>query len=252
MTYKNLVLIGSSHIARQSVKEIEENYQRFRPSIIAIELDADRLKAIFSKNREKPGIGMIKKVGFKGFIFATIGKYVSEKLGKTVGMEPGADMKKAALIAKENNLQLELIDQHIQVTLRRFSEEFTWREKMRFFLDMVKMALFRKREMKEWGIEDLDLSKVPETLVIERMMKHMKKRYPSIYKVLIEERNKVMADRLLRLMKKNEDKIILAVIGAGHYEGILKLIKQRYNFIDYSKHRIDNVDYSFSFNYNKA
>ena len=54
-----------------------------------------------------------------------------------------------------------------------------------------------------------------------------------MYKVLIEERNIVMAENLSALMEKNEDKKILAIVGAGHEDEILRLIKKpsvRYSF----------------------
>ena len=51
----------------------------------------------------------------------------------------------------------------------------------------------------------------------------VKDRYPSIYKVLVEERNKVMSRKLLSLMQTNKN--VVAVVGAGHIEGITKIIR---------------------------
>ena len=55
------------------------------------------------------------------------------------------------------------------------------------------------------------------------MIKEVKKRYPSIYKTLILERNVFMAQQLSNLLKTN--KKILAIVGAGHEDDLVKLLK---------------------------
>ena len=50
--------------------------------------------------------------------------------------------------------------------------------------------------------------------------------YVKIYKALIEERNIYMAAKLKMLMDENPDTKILAVIGAGHEEDMMDLIKK--------------------------
>ncbi|NTV24020.1 MAG: hypothetical protein HGA85_06660, partial [Nanoarchaeota archaeon] len=45
-------------------------------------------------------------------------------------------------------------------------------------------------------------------------------RYPGLYKVLIEDRNRHIAKGLVTLSRDNPNLKILAVVGAGHIEGI--------------------------------
>ena len=70
--------------------------------------------------------------------------------------------------------------------------------------------------------------------LIKKLVDKVKKRYPNIYKVLIEERNIVMANNLRNIISRNKDKKILAIIGAGHEEEILEMIKD------------SSISYSFS------
>jgi len=42
MKYKNLTIIGTSHIARQSLEEVKSAIEKIKPDIIAIELDRKR------------------------------------------------------------------------------------------------------------------------------------------------------------------------------------------------------------------
>lgn len=222
MDYNNLKLIGTSHIAKQSLDDVKNAFETFKPEIVAIELDKRRLIALVNKKKIRgPGLRDIRRIGIKGFIFSLIGAWVENKLGKFVGVAPGSEMKTAVKLAKNNKIPVALIDQDIEITLKRFSKELTWREKWNFFADIFKAAVLRKKE--ELGF---DLKTVPSKQVIKKLINKVRKRYPSIYKVLIIERNKVMARNLAALMKAKPGKRILGIIGAGHEEEIIQLIKK--------------------------
>ena len=219
MEYRNLTIIGTSHIAKQSLEDVEKEIVEGKPDIIALELDRRRLYSLF----KKPGkirIYDIKRVGIKGFIFSLIGAWVEKKLGKLVGVSPGSEMKKAVKLAKRDGIKIALIDQDIETTLKRFSQSLTWKEKWNFIVDIVKAIFVRKK------VIEFDLTKVPSRNVIKKLVGQLKKRYPNIYKVLIEERNEVMAENLRKIMEIYPDKKILAIIGAGHEDDILELIKK--------------------------
>ena len=57
----------------------------------------------------------------------------------------------------------------------------------------------------------------------------MKKDYPGVYNVLIKERNEVMAKALNKIINLNNDKKILAIIGAGHEKEVIRLIRSQGN-----------------------
>jgi pheromone shutdown protein TraB len=59
-------------------------------------------------------------------------------------------------------------------------------------------------------------------------MKEVKVRYPNLYRVLVTERNKIMAVNLFKIMKEHPDKKILAVVGAGHAEDMMKIIEGKH------------------------
>ena len=219
MNYKNLTIIGTSHIAKQSLEDVEKAIVEGKPDIVALELDRMRLYSLF----KKPGrlrIYDIKRVGIKGFIFSLIGAWAEKKLGKIVGVSPGSEMKKAVRLAKKHKIKLALIDQDIEITLKRFSQSLTWKEKWNFLVDIVKAFFARK------NVIGFDLTKVPSKKVIKKLVGEVKKRYPNVYNVLIEERNHVMAENLRKIIGEYPEKKVLAIIGAGHEEDILELIKK--------------------------
>jgi pheromone shutdown-related protein TraB len=248
MKYKNLTIVGSSHISPESVVEVTHAIYDLKPDIVAVELDNSRYHALHQSKSRRISLRDIRSIGIKGYIFAVIAQYVQNSLSKYTGVKPGSDMLTAVRLARHNKLKIALIDQDIHITLQKLSKAITWREKWNFVADIFRGIFFRKREMKKLGIDNLDLTKVPGAKLIKKLMKQLHVRYPEIYKVLISERNVVMAKRLKYLMDNNTDKKILAVVGAGHSEDLIKLLKK------YSSTKVDivggkltdKISYSFS------
>ncbi len=217
-------IIGTSHIAKQSIREITEVVEDWKPDIIAVELDKQRAYALLHEQKTRLPLAAILQIGVKGYIFAKIGQIVQQKLGRVVGIAPGSDMKTALKIGAEKKLQMALVDQPIQITLKNFSKHLTWKERFRFVGDIFKSIFMQKKQMKELGLENFDLNKVPTDKVILKMMGQMKKRYPNVYKTLVSDRNKYMVKQLVKLLRKFPEKKILCVVGAGHKEGMEKLL----------------------------
>lgn len=226
MKYKNLTIIGTSHISRQSMDEVREFIEKEKPGVVAIELDAGRASALLSRKREKLSIRHIGRIGVKGYVFSLIGAWAEKKLGDIVGVPPGSEMKAALKLARKHNLKIALIDQDIAVTLKRFSKGLTWKEKWNFLKDLFNGFVLKKKEV------EFDIRSVPSQDIIRKLVGKVRERYPNVYRVLITERDKVMAKNLAQIMEKHPDEKILAVVGAGHEEGILGNLKPgvSYNF----------------------
>ena len=222
MEFNNLILVGTSHIAKESIKEVEQKILDEKPDIVCLELDRKRYHALMSKKKQsRITFYDVRRIGIKGFIFSLIGAWAEKKLGNLVGVSPGSEMVKAIRLAKKNKIKIALIDQDIEVTLQNFSKSLTWKEKWNFLVDLFNAFVLRKKEM-----EPFDLNTVPSEKLIKKMIGKVKKRYPNIYKVLIVDRNRVMAKKLKKLMLENSDEKILAIIGAGHEKEIIDLINK--------------------------
>ncbi|VVB80940.1 TraB family protein [uncultured archaeon] len=212
-------IVGTSHISPESLKKVEETILDNKPQIVAIELDAKRLYALIHKGKERISYRDIRKVGLKGWLFAIIGAWAEKKLGAKVGVAPGSEMLKAVAAAQQVGARVALIDQDINITLKRFSKSLTWKEKFTFAVDLFKGVVLKK------GVQ-FDLEKVPSQKVINTLIEDVKKRYPSVYRVLVEERNEYMAKRLAILKKVQPEANIVAVVGAGHEREIRTLLKK--------------------------
>lgn len=218
-TAKNLIIIGTSHIAKDSVQEVKEAFDKHSPDIVAVELDRRRAHALMHNIQAKPRLSDIKRIGVNGYLFALLGGWLQRKLGEYVGVAPGTEMKTAIQIAQQRNIKAALIDRDIETTMRRFSEEFGWKEKLNMIKDLI-MAPFSKKHR-------IDISKVPDKKLITKLLEETKKSYPGIYKALVEERNEIMAENLASIMRENPDASILAVVGAGHEEEIKRILAEK-------------------------
>ncbi len=228
MQFRNLVVIGTSHIAAESVAEVASVIHEEQPGIVALELDRKRLMALLHPGKAKATWKDIKSIGFKGWLFSIIGAWVEKRLGEKAGMKPGAEMLQAVKAARTLNIPIALVDQDIEITLKRFSKAMSWKEKWNLLVDIIRGLIFRKNEF------DFDLSTVPSQKLIEKMIRQVKKRYPNIYRVLVTERNQVMAKNLAYLMANNPDKKVVAIVGAGHEKELLQLVRdelQKYSSV---------------------
>ncbi|MBU0457526.1 MAG: TraB/GumN family protein [Nanoarchaeota archaeon] len=222
----DIKIIGTSHIAKQSIDEIKKAIEEEKPEIIAVELDIQRASALLQQQKGKISFKEIIQIGIKGYLFAKIGQYIQQKLGKLVGVAPGSEMKTALQLAHKNKLEVALIDQPIDITLKNFSKKLTWKEKGRFILDIFKGIFFPKKQIKEIGLENFDLRTVPEKEIVSKMIKQIKTRYPNVYDTLIHDRNKYMVKKLIDITKNHPEKKIIAIVGAGHVEGMNRLLSK--------------------------
>jgi len=221
LSYKNLTIIGTSHIAIESVKEVRKVIEELKPVVVALELDQERFFALVHKRTERISIRAIKEIGVRGFLFSLIVAWLERKLGKMVGVAPGTEMLVAFKTAIKQHAQIALIDRDVRITIRNLFKYLTLKEELRFIADMFAGLFFRKNV-------SFDLTKVPEEKLIRKMLSLVKKRYPSLHKALIEERNAFMAKNLYNLMNRYEDRAIVAVVGAGHEKEIVDIIKRQY------------------------
>jgi pheromone shutdown-related protein TraB len=240
--------IGTSHIAEQSVKEIEEYILNNKPTVIAVELDKQRLQGLLQKRKDRislKNIGLIRKVGITGFIFAYIASTIQRTLGSKMNIQAGSDMLTAVKLAKKHDIKIALIDQNVDVTLRKLSKEMKFGEKMRIVWDVLKGFLTGETGAEELGIKKMNFKKVPQDELVEKVITKTKDRYPSFYKVLVHDRNKFMIKNLFNLMIHHPNETILAVVGAGHKKEMKELLDKKLEKLNSGQMDIVS-SYSFS------
>ncbi|MFT4313480.1 MAG: TraB/GumN family protein [Candidatus Woesearchaeota archaeon] len=221
-------IIGTSHIASESVEKIQTVSQTVNTDLICVELDRQRLSGLLHPDTKKPSFfTMLRQVGAFGALFVYFGGKIQSYLGKKYGLKPGSDMLSAIEYAKTHSIKAALIDQPIHITLSRLSKKMTFFEYGRMFWETSMSFLFPKKTAKKYHLHELQLSSVPSTKVIQKLLKLVEEKYPTIYTCLIEERNIYMSQRIIRLVQSQNFRRIVVVVGAGHVPGMKKILDKK-------------------------
>lgn len=221
-----IAIIGTSHISADSIKEVKSAMDSLDPSFVCIELDQQRLHALMTGQRTSLHPSLIRHIGLKGYIFVVFGSWLQRKLGRMVNMQPGQDMKIAAQLAIQQKKPLVLIDQPLQRTLQRFSKGFTWRERWRLFSDIITSPFNRKQRI------TIDLAKVPSGQMVTKLLHIFRQRYPSLYRVFVQERNWHMAVAVMHLFNQKKQPL-LVVVGEGHRTGLVDILRKQWDQKEY-------------------
>lgn len=221
----NIILIGTAHISEESVNEVRQAIETYKPDIVAVELCQRRYDTITKKDKweNTPVTALIKSNNAYFMLAQTFLSSIQRRLGEEYGVEPGSEMIAAMQEAEKHNIKVALVDRDITVTLKRAWRKMGVREKFRVVWEFLKAMLGYDEE----ELEDLDLKELMKQDVISQMMEEFSKIAPSAAKVLISERDQYIAQKIFDESKKGK---VVAVVGAGHINGIKQyLAKQDLN-----------------------
>jgi pheromone shutdown-related protein TraB len=226
----NIILIGTAHISKDSVEEVKEAIEKFKPDIVAVELCKRRYDAITNKDKweNTPVTNLLKSNNAYLMLAQTFLSSIQRRLGKEYGVEPGSEMIAAMQVAKKHGIEVALVDRDITITLKRAWRKMGIREKTRLIWEFFKAMLGYGDE----EIEDLDLKKMMDQDVISALMEEFREIAPSANNVLISERDEYIAKKISDESKKGK---VIAVVGAGHIEGIKKHLKKKKIKVDLEK-----------------
>ncbi|MBU7043990.1 MAG: TraB/GumN family protein [Theionarchaea archaeon] len=196
-----IILVGTGHVFQESVDLARSTILQVCPDHVAVELDYQRMVALQSKSREKPSFRDMLKMGVRIAILASILSYFQSKVGEETGVFPGAEMLEAMKAAEEVGAHIELIDQNMTVTLNRLISSMS-------LFNILKIMFYMLFPSK------INIDSIDEDMV-ENMTQELRHLSPSAYRVLLEERDRIMAHNILDLSGT-----IVVVVGAGHVKGI--------------------------------
>ncbi len=213
-------IIGTSHISKDSVKEIKKTIDEFKPDIVCVELDVNRYKSLFQKRRGNLKLSHISKLGLFGFLFYLIGSISQKVLSRKVGSKPGVDMRSAIIEAKRVGAKVALIDQDISITLRNMSKRVPFPEKLKLFAYVLFGGFISKKRIK------FNLKSVPKDSVVKTLVSEMKHKFPSFYKALVSDRDRYMQKQVKMIADKFPEAKILIIVGAGHKSSLKKFVSK--------------------------
>ncbi len=214
---REFILIGTAHISRDSADLVRKVIEEEKPDVVCIELDEKRYKSLSEKKKwEELDLKNIIKVKQLATLLINIllASY-QKKLGEKLGVNPGVELLEAANTAKENNIPIELCDRDVRITLRRAWNSMSLWQKLKFLTAGIAGTL-EKEELSEEKLKELR-----DSDILNELMSELGKAMPVLKTVLIDERDVYLSQKI----KESKGNKIVAVVGAGHLSGIVKMME---------------------------
>ncbi len=211
---KNVILVGTAHVSRESVQQVRDTIQEEKPDTVCVELCPSRYQSIRQKERwqQTDIVKVIKEK--KSFLLLSNLLLASfqKRIAKKFDINPGAEMIKAIETAEEVRAEIHLADRDIHTTLSRTWRAMGFWSKIKLMFQLI-LSLGEVEDIKEEDIE-----KMKQQDVLESLLAEVGKSLPVLKDILIDERDQYLADKI-RNAPGNK---IVAVVGAGHVQGIKK------------------------------
>ena len=208
MVWTMLLIIGTGHVFKidEQVRFIIKNTW---PDAVLVELDEKRFRVMDGTYEHPKDQKPIKLPG----IAKSLGKTQS-RTASQFGTYAGLELLEACRAGKAAGAEVILMDGDVVEMLLRMWDEMSFIEKMRWRLSGTKDRRSSRKDVEETQKDFSDNEK--------EYMDEMRRRYPTMMRILHKERNEAMADKIAEASKRH-DKMV-AVVGDAHVEGIVELL----------------------------
>jgi pheromone shutdown protein TraB len=204
---QRLIILGTTHVDKSSIERVRRTISERRPSVVAVELDEERLFALRDPDRGR--LDSPIRSGLLPWMMVLLERSV----GSLTEVFPGSEMLEAVDEAERVGAKTILIDKRIDSILEQI-RDMPLLEKFKIGLDLL-VALFAistKRETAQLMKASLD-----------ELIAEFGAKYPTLFRILVTERDRYMADRLQEILDSTTSQVI-AVVGLGHVTGIMQYL----------------------------
>lgn len=220
---KEIILVGTAHVSPESVRQVREVIEAEQPDVVAVELCESRYKSISEKEKwQNTDIVKIIREKQAGMLLVNlILSSFQKRIAGKFDIQAGQEMLQGIISAEETGAELLLADRNIQVTFSRIWNSLRGRDRLRLVYEIIG-SLFAGDDITE---EELEQMKSEDML--SAALNSLAGEFPELKRVLVDERDIYMAEKL----KKSPGKKTVAVIGAAHASGMIKRFSEN-NDID--------------------
>ena len=202
-----ITIIGTGHVFNIS-EQIMFFIKQIWPQAVLVELDGTRLNALESSTSVSEQKTEEEELPW---IYRSSAKYQA-RMAKKYGTRTGNELLTAVQTGRLVGAEIGMIDMDvIKLTNEMWSEMSFW-ERTRYTLSTYRDRFGGKRRA-EKAVEDLTENQ-------DKTMESMRRRYPTLVRKLIDERNEYMIGQILPYTEKYDN--IVVVVGDFHVEGIVK------------------------------
>lgn len=213
---KEIYLVKTAHVSKNSVLDVDECVNEVKPDSICIELDKDRYNKLTDpeKWRETDIVKIIKEKQVLFLLVNVILSSFQKRMATSNDSNTGAEMLEAIKLAKENNINIVMADRSVKTTFSRIWHKLDLKEKIHLISSSI-TSIFDDEE-----ITEEDINKLKEADALEAALLEIGQEFPTIKKVLVDERDQYLCEKI----RTAPGKKIVAVIGAAHANGIKRNI----------------------------
>jgi pheromone shutdown-related protein TraB len=216
LTYqdKEIILIGTAHVSRESAESVEQLIKEERPDTVSIELCQSRYQAITQKKQwqDRDLLKVIREKKAFLLLLNLMLAYLQKKIGQKFGINPGEEMMRAINTAEAIGAQVHLADRDIRITLSRI-----WRL-MGLWTKLKLLFQFIASVGDMDNIQEEDIEKMKKADVLDTLLSEIGESLPELRQILIDERDQYLAQKI----RTAPGRKIVAIVGAGHVPGIQK------------------------------
>lgn len=215
---KRVYLVGTAHVSKRSVEDVRVTLDRVRPESVCVELCESRFEGLTNPEAWKRlNILQVLREGKAPLLLSSlIMTSFQRRIANQLGIRPGAEMVAAIEGARELGAELVLADRAIEITLKRTGARLGLWTKLKIFSQLL-TGLFVEEEI---DVEQIEQLKEQEKLADALQL--LAQEFPQAKQTLIDERDRYLAQKI----REAPGPTVVAVVGAGHVEGIEREIRQ--------------------------
>lgn len=241
-----ITLIGTGHVF-DLTQPLIHIFDEKQPDVLCVELDKQRYQALMIKKTDPERYKQASKD--QPIVYKLLARF-QNSMAEEYGVQAGQEMITTTEYAQSHQIPLAFIDMNAQRLFTKMLKQMTIREKIRIMLSGF-AGFFVSKKKVEKELDRLEGN-------FDTYMQNIGEKFPTIKRVLIDERNSYMIQQLKAANEQYER--VIAIIGDGHVPGLAELLeKQNIEFetIRLSELRkqstdlksSDKNDASFSFEY---
>ncbi len=208
-----ITLIGTGHVFDLSAALLSI-FDEKEPEVICVELDQQRYQAILQRKTNPEAYQRAKKN--LPLIYRLLAQF-QESMAEQYGVNAGDEMLTAITYAQEHQLPIIFIDVNAQQLFLHMWKTMPFTEKFRLLLSGFAGFFVSKKRVEE------ELKRYQQNF--EAYIEEIGKKFPTIKRTLIDERNHHMVNELLTLHQTHQR--IVACVGDGHVPGISALLNEK-------------------------
>ena len=205
-----ITIIGTGHVFNIS-ETIMFLIKQIWPQAVLVELDPRRLQAMESPKDDSSQ--KTEEVEMP-WVYRSAAKYQA-RMAKKHGTRTGNELLTAVQTGRLVGAEIGLIDVDTVKLTAEMWDEMSFFEKARYTLSSIIDGIRGKNYARKM-VDDYSAKE-------DKAMESMRRRYPTVVRKLIDERNDYMAEQIRTYAEKYDN--IVVVVGDFHVEGLTKLLE---------------------------